>query len=108
MVLFESNVQYFTITREAYKTLIVSAYPAKLLQCVLHNITCFTAPRFPHCSAMMSSSQDTEQEGHYFQCAAVMFTSVKPGDASNETRGDFEKTLKRAFTRVCVCVRACV
>lgn len=90
------TVQYFTITAEAYKTLIVSVNLAKPLQCVLHNITCFTAPRFPHSSGMMSSSQDTEQEGHYFVRRAVMFTSVKPGDAGNETREDFEKALRCA------------
>ena len=49
------------------------------------------APRFPHSSGVMSSSQDTEQEGYYFLCRAVMFTSVKPGDAGNETREDIEK-----------------
>lgn len=72
----------------------VSPNSAKLLQCVLHNITCFTAPRFPSSSGMMSSSQDTEQEAHYFLCSMVTFASVKPTDASNETREDFEKALR--------------
>lgn len=91
-----SVVQYFTVTTEAYKMLIVSTNLAKPLQCVLHNITCFMAARFPQGSSMMSSNQDTEQEGHYFLCGAVMFTSVKPGDAGNETREDFEKALRCA------------
>lgn len=72
-----------------HKMLTVSTNSAKPLQCVLHIITCFTAPRFPSSSGMMSSSQDTEQEVHYFQRSVV-----KPGDASNETRDDFEKALR--------------
>lgn len=67
----------------------VSTNSAKPLQCVLHDITCFTAPRFPSSSGMMSSSQDTEQEGHYF-----LRSVVKLGDASNETRADSEKALR--------------
>lgn len=55
---------------------------------------------------MMSSSQDTEQKSHYFLCGAVMFTSVKPGDAGNETREDFEKA-PRCAECVSMCVCAC-
>lgn len=53
----------------------------------------------------MSSSQGVEQEGHYLLCGAVMFTSVKAGDAGNETGGDFEEA-PRCSVGVCAHVRA--
>lgn len=47
----------------------------------------------------MSSSQEKEQEGHYF---LPELASVKPGDAGKETREDFQKRPLR-----CACVSAC-
>lgn len=73
---------------------------SKPLQWALHNVTCFTAPRFPiTSSSMMSSSQDAEQEDHYFVCTVDMFTSVKLAMPVMKQ----EKILKS----VCVCMCAC-
>lgn len=99
---FSSFELCFTISPKVYKTQAISTNPTKPLQRALHNANCFTAPRFPIRSGMMSSSQDKEQESHYFLLSAVMLTYVKPGDAGNETREHYR------WGCACVCVCLCL